>query len=156
MTGHTTARQVRRKTLIEECLTFTLKALRRLGGLRNGATSTITWALPGGGTFRVEFCCHLDADPPQLHLNCTVTDRDDRRQTSYQERLTLDADSCGLGGSQWYIQCPRCDRRVRQLHVPPGQQRFACRHCYDLVYLDKRGQRLVVSWQGQQTDWVAA
>lgn len=40
---------------------------------------------------------------------------------------------------QWYFLCPRCDRPVRQLHIPPGEQTFGYQHCYDLTYRTSNG-----------------
>ena len=38
------------------------------------------------------------------------------------------------GGLRWWFVCPRCDRRAAKLYLPPGEQQFGCRMCYDLVY----------------------
>jgi hypothetical protein len=45
-----------------------------------------------------------------------------------------------LGGRRFWFRCPivrdgrLCNRRVRKLHLPPGQQVFGCSDCYDLTY----------------------
>lgn len=128
-----------RKTTIEECLTLSMKELRRRGVLRHGATGTISWTRPTGDTYRVGFRCDLRSDPPRLWLSYTVTDQAGQ-QTDHHSAAPLDADPCRLGGQQWYFRCPSCDRRVRQLHMPPGEHTFACRHCYHLTYLSTQGQ----------------
>jgi hypothetical protein len=40
------------------------------------------------------------------------------------------------GNLQWWFSCPRCERRVRKLYLPPGpvESQFACRHCHQLTY----------------------
>jgi hypothetical protein len=30
--------------------------------------------------------------------------------------------------------CPFCERPVRKLYAPPGEEHFLCRRCHDLVY----------------------
>lgn len=38
-----------------------------------------------------------------------------------------------LGGKRFWFQCG-CGKRVGRLYMPPGQQVFRCRHCYNLTY----------------------
>jgi len=39
---------------------------------------------------------------------------------------------------RYFLLCPGladpCDRRVGKLYLPPGEGRFACRHCHNLTY----------------------
>jgi hypothetical protein len=45
-----------------------------------------------------------------------------------------------IGGVRYWFRCPvehdrkPCGRRVKKLYLPPGEQIFGCRHCYDLTY----------------------
>jgi hypothetical protein len=42
--------------------------------------------------------------------------------------------SLSSGGHRWRWMCPRCDRRVDVLYLPPDRERLACRRCCGLVY----------------------
>jgi len=48
------------------------------------------------------------------------------------------------GGYRTYFLCPRCGRRVRQLHMPPGETRFRCRTCYNLAYQSQNEHRTLL------------
>lgn len=59
-----------------------------------------------------------------------------------------------FGGRRYWFRCPvvrdgiPCGRRVGRLYLPPGQQIFACRVCYNLTYWsaqthDKRVDRMM-------------
>ena len=39
-----------------------------------------------------------------------------------------------MRGLHWYWLCPDCGRRVAKLYLPPGSQRWKCRHCHALTY----------------------
>ena len=41
---------------------------------------------------------------------------------------------CTYGGERAWWRCPGCDRRVAALYLPPGRERFRCRHCHQLAY----------------------
>ncbi len=38
-----------------------------------------------------------------------------------------------LGGQRFWFRCA-CGQRVRNLYLPPGQQVFRCRNCFNLTY----------------------
>ena len=40
----------------------------------------------------------------------------------------------GGGGRRFYGECPFCERPVRKLYAPPGEEHFLCRSCHRLVY----------------------
>lgn len=42
--------------------------------------------------------------------------------------------NCTAGGVRYWLSCPKCNRRVMNLHTTPGQGAFYCRHCHDLTY----------------------
>ena len=49
------------------------------------------------------------------------------------------------GGYRVYFLCPRCGRRARQIHLPPGETRFGCRICYNLAYQSQNEYRSIWS-----------
>ena len=134
MGGPGSGRRADRKTTVEECLTLSMKGLAKRGVLRPGAAGTLTWRWAAGDTYRIGFRCDHSGDRPQLWLTYTLSDRITDQRTQCQYAMGLDADPCRFGGHQWYFCCPFCDRRVRLLHMPPGEHTFACRRCYDLTY----------------------
>lgn len=48
--------------------------------------------------------------------------------------VPLDWTPCNYGGERAWLRCPGCDRRVTALYLPPGRERFRCRHCHQLAY----------------------
>jgi len=40
----------------------------------------------------------------------------------------------GGGGRRFYGECPFCERPVRKVYAPPGEEHFLCRRCHGLVY----------------------
>lgn len=40
----------------------------------------------------------------------------------------------GGAGRRYYAQCPFCERRVRKLYGPPGEEHFLCWRCHGLVH----------------------
>ena len=53
--------------------------------------------------------------------------------------LTLVSQMCGPF-KRWWWQCPRCQRRVENLYVPPGAEGWdwRCRKCWSLIYASQR------------------
>ncbi len=39
-----------------------------------------------------------------------------------------------FGEKRYWATCPVCGRRVMHLYIPPGQERMACRNCWNLTY----------------------
>ena len=122
-----------KKIRVESCLTLSMKELRKAGGLRDGARGTYRWARSNGDEARVSFLCDHSSAPPALKVSYKVT-VPDGASGAHDHSIELDSDPCPLGGRQWYFRCPDCGRRVRNLHMPPTEQVFGCRICFDLTY----------------------
>ena len=135
MGGYGSGRKTCKKTTVEECLTLSMRGLANEGTFHQGATGTVVWTWPDGHEARIGFRYHAGNARHSLWLTYTITDHDGTR-TDHEYPVDLSADSCRFGGCQWYFVCPvsQCGRRVRQLHKPPRQHIFACRHCYSLTY----------------------
>jgi hypothetical protein len=43
-----------------------------------------------------------------------------------------------FGGSRWWFVCPRADKRVSKLYLPPGARVFASREGHQLGYMSQR------------------
>jgi hypothetical protein len=61
-------------------------------------------------------------------------------ESEVEQELGIAAIPSPLGRGKWYyFRCPGlnevgCARRVGKLYLPPNEDRFACRNCYDLTY----------------------
>jgi len=63
-------------------------------------------------------------------------------------RASISVTQPHYGGRRYWWHCPRCNRRVRILYLPPGAGDFRCRVCWCLTYessneSDKRVSALV-------------
>jgi hypothetical protein len=76
---------------------------------------------------------HVDA------LRFTYTTRPDTDDaTEYSYRVPLDYTEPHFGGVRPWFVCPSCGTRRGKLYLPPRQEVFACRECYELVYTSSR------------------
>jgi hypothetical protein len=71
----------------------------------------------------------------RLRLSC----RFDAFGSRVEQEVEIVAFPSPLGrGNRFYFRCPGldepCGRRVGKLYMPPGESRFACRHCWELTY----------------------
>jgi hypothetical protein len=70
---------------------------------------------------------------------------------SLDQRIVLVSRPRHFGGRQWYFICPRMNRRVSVLWMPPGARDFACRQkwgrqvAYNSQFLDRDNR----AYQGQ-------
>jgi hypothetical protein len=71
----------------------------------------------------------------------------DTSRQSVEEIIQVSKIPARYGGFQYFIHCPKCQKRRRALHKPPDSSRFLCRECHDLTYIssqeahkDDRGQ----------------
>ena len=64
----------------------------------------------------------------------TVTKRQTGEETDVDEMILLQTTCPYFGGKRYWMTCPRCGRRVKTLHCPPGAIYYRCRICYDLTY----------------------
>jgi hypothetical protein len=126
------------KTTVEACATLDINKLQREGALRPGRRSTSLFIKRHGSTKIAEnligIACMKDgiliADAEQ-----------DCRSDKLSERIypiSIRWVPAGFGGRRPYFLCPGvslpCDRPVIKLYKPPSEDRFACRHCYNLTY----------------------
>jgi hypothetical protein len=87
--------------------------------------------------------------PGDLTTECIVHETEDGSRKlvlSYsadwaEQTVPLTTTQLVSGGLRWYFVCPRCGRRAAKLYLPPGEQAFGCRACYDLAYPGSRRKR---------------
>jgi hypothetical protein len=134
--GSTRWGSYRRATRIEECFALDAGILAR-GGAANASTSgDVRWTDPQGRELAAIGWRRTDA---KVELRYTVTSPGQpTREVS--DVVRLERMPKPLGGFTWTWRCPRdlggcpCGRRVLRLYLPPGRDRFGCRHCHGLAY----------------------
>jgi hypothetical protein len=55
-------------------------------------------------------------------------------ESSSVQYIPLSNTRPNYGGIRWWFLCPKCGRRVTQLHKPSKVPHFFCRFCHDLTY----------------------
>lgn len=143
---------------VEDCVVLSTVDLRRHGVFTSafGSPCVQTWNDRTGTTLS---CVEYDVVEGRgcamaLRFRYNVIDESLNaiRPVHYLVEVTTTRPT--FGGRRFWFWCPvvdfrtRCGRRVGRLYLPPGQQVFGCRHCYNLTYLsaqrhDKRKDRLL-------------
>ena len=114
------------KATVDESKTVDIDWLRR----QKSISGTLTWSRRGLQTGSISYVLTND----NLRLIYTVTDRQTDEKTDVDERISLQTTNPHFGGKRYWMMCPRCQRRVKTLHMPPGAIYFRCRICYNLTY----------------------
>jgi hypothetical protein len=52
----------------------------------------------------------------------------------HTQEIPLCSTTPNYGGTRWWFQCPKCERRVSRLHKPVNEHCFFCRDCHNLTY----------------------
>jgi len=124
-----------RKCTVEECLTLDLVEFERQGAFNQPGEEVcgiITWMMPGqvDALAAINFTMKRCDDEMELRLDYRLGE-DERPKTMWITIQTVRHRDRGL---RYYGTCPKCTRRVRKLHVPPGGEKFLCRICHKLTY----------------------
>ena len=75
----------------------------------------------------------------QITVNLAYTVQLDGKSHKVEESVLL-TKAARDAGANWWMACPAqvngkaCSRKAGILYLPPGEQFFACKHCYDLTY----------------------
>lgn len=119
-----------KKTAVEECRALDIAGWSELAWGENWH-GAVNWYKGERQTASISYEVNtLDRARPWVQLFYTFT----RTGAQFDYRVTLQTTRPHYGGWRWWFTCPRCDRRVRKLYLPPGRTHFGCRHCYDLTY----------------------
>lgn len=121
--GNTRTRQY-----IGACLQLDMRTIRPHLTLRRRSLIW-RWALAGGGEATMGMATGRDA----VTLSYT-TQRRDAAPAAIRDEIAVEWTACTYGGERAWFRCPGCDRRARVLYLPPGGERFRCRHCHALAY----------------------
>lgn len=72
----------------------------------------------------------------RVHPSDTYVELSQRGPNNYQSTFNLVTTPCNYGGRRYWLECPKCERRVGILYEHNDD--FACRMCLDLRYLSQR------------------
>ena len=129
------------KTTVEECLDLDLSSLTRDKVLAPGYSGSITWRNTRTREKTASIGLMIErAEIDGLLLTLKYVVSEDGYERDIEEEITLQPTYPHFGGVRWWFLCPlirdysRCESRVGKLYLPPGQDYFGCRHCYDLTY----------------------
>jgi hypothetical protein len=134
------------KLTVEECSRFDIGSLRsdlKRVDYETSVRAMIEWRDPFG---RLETVLGYE-------VGCTRSEGliiliDPKQTWPFPASVRLNADYLipitttypHIGGVRYWLRCPvehdrkPCGRRVKKLYLPPGEQIFGCRQCYDLTY----------------------
>lgn len=124
---------------VEDGLTIALGPLLR-GCARYGTTGrgVLSWFRNDEQCASVDFSLDI-TDPDKAHLALTFSCRQsDGSIEQVQQRIRLVFTTPNYGSRRWWMICPRSDRRVAKLHLPPGEDAFASRQEWRLCYRSQR------------------
>jgi len=122
-----------RKATADESCDLSIFRLRKMGMLSGQTTGKISWTSSMTGKTTTVLLLVDVTDEPFAILSYTVTDQNGNK-TDYDYQVSLVTTPCNFGGVRYWFVCPDCWRCVGVLYLPPGEVRFACRHCNNLSY----------------------
>lgn len=145
MGGWGSGRRWLTKTTVEECLTLDINRLVKDGLLYADidTSGTLTWRNTRTGKEVAQCAFGVNTiDPSSSWIRVSYSLEERGAIISY--KIGLQTTRPNFGGVRWWFTCPLskngvpCKRRVAHLHIPPGDEYFGCRHCYDLTYTSCR------------------
>ena len=135
-----------RKMTVEECRAFSLSSLVRDGIFRAppGTLCHSKWTdSDQREILRVYFWWDLTPTGQFLRINERVYGASRASGSVAAQSIEIVQTRLRFGLRPWFL-CPGlgngapCHRRARFLYLPPGETRFCCRICHDLVHLSAR------------------
>jgi hypothetical protein len=133
-----------RRLRVEDCLPLDIGPISRLGALRERLDTPCTYQwLDSSGEVLGEIGyrgTRVYAGGLAVELQYSVGPPDSPRLVPMNYIIEVTSTPRNFGGVQHWFCCPAalgnisCLRRVRVLHLPPGQRAFLCRGCHDLTY----------------------
>ena len=125
---------------VERCLTVDLPMMMRRGGLTDvgHGSGTLTWSRNGHQTGSVGYSYSMwEDDFGWIELSFTWTPYGGQPQP-IKQRISLTCTEPNYGGRRWWMVCPKSNRRVLKLHLPPGGDKFLSREAWRLGYRCQR------------------
>lgn len=126
------------RTTVETCCTIDINALHRLGVLQSGKQIELQWALRRGDTRLADTTAIVKGDDAGVWLGNVSFDYVTGTVRKALYPVSLKWVPCTYGGARPYFVCPAifepCGRRAEKLYLPPKEEHFACRRCWNLTY----------------------
>lgn len=133
------------KIIAENCLSISIFKLKKWGYLGKGSFSsgTITWTNSRGKKDNISFVLNM-TNEADMFVEFNYKTRNSWSNGEWKEishKYPIVMSGCNYGGVRYWFQCSvynrgvYCGRRVGKLFLGAGSNYFACRHCYDLIYL---------------------
>jgi len=139
-----------RKTRVDEARSIDILDLQRKGVFANKKawSWTTSWSRNEKVTASVSYRVELSRDRPTgLRFMYTITDNENGGQKECNYKISVVSTPCNYGGERWWYICPltvngrNCRRRCRIIYMPPGEEYFGCRKCYELSYESRQRHR---------------
>lgn len=133
------------KTTVEDCLALDVLQFARAGPLVDGAKGHLHFHRWKGDRASIRWFVFADevfgVFESSLYLSYYQTSPRTGETTHLSYPVDLDFTPTFGGKERPWFLCPRCQRRVGKLFLPPGETHFFCRTCHDLTY-QSRQQRM--------------
>jgi len=99
--------------------------------------NTLRWSRSGEPWAEVELQLELRANDGTARLRYDI-DHVSQKTGPQDYPVSMVARPCGFGGQRWWWICPTTLKRVANLYLPNGGDRFLSRSAYGLCYLSQR------------------
>ena len=129
--GSAGGHNLKRSGVVEDAWSLDARELQRRDILEHGWCARVALSHRSGRTSMIEFECEYD----RIHLRCGVRDTAGHL-ISKSVSMEITRVSKRYGGSQAYLLCPRCEKRVLLVYLNGGD--LVCRTCADLVHTSSR------------------
>jgi len=133
-----------KKSTAEASCDLSIFWLNKLGLLTGKQSTATSWQHSHTGQRTV---LYLTADvTSEPHVRLTYATRySEGNVHDHDYQVSLLTTPCNLGGIRYWFACPGCLEQVGVLYLPPGTERFRCRHCHMLTYRSRNRSRME-SW----------
>ena len=122
---------------VEQCFPLTTEAFKRaeVFSLPIHISGKISWTdSQGRNRGTVEYTTQNASNGITIRIRRQYAALDATLRLVEECVVPVTATPCHFGGQRFWFRC-QCGRRVGRLYLPPGQQAFRCRHCFNLTYL---------------------
>ena len=132
-----------KKTTVEECRILSASSLHLWGIFKPKVISTggtVTWKNSNGAIVSSLGYTFRQQSNPRLTLSYTITRTTTGEKQAFHYDIELVTTPCYFGGRRYWFICPLakdgapCRRRIAKMYLPPKQNYYGCRHCYNLTY----------------------
>lgn len=125
---------------VERSLTVSLPWMMQRGSIVDGGfgSGTITWSNNGQQTNAIGYSYAMwEKDYEWMELRFTWTPYGGEPR-AVKQHIGLTSTQPNYGGRRWWMLCPKTNKRVLKLHLPPGRGQFRSREAWGLGYRSQR------------------